>query len=125
MWAQRKADAVIGILSAVVASSVLIIGIPHRHKIETKSTLRIMVLIYYTKIELQLPSKRKIKIYKSARGTITTPGLPGGGKSESKELKAAFGEFSAGTGFQVFFKCTGFFFILKGDCRLNTPRSEF
>ena len=40
-------------------------------------------------------------------------------------LEVAFCEFSAGTGFQVFFKCTGFFFTVKGDCRLNTPRFEF
>ena len=81
--------------------------------------------MYYMKTELQHPAKRKIKIYKSVRGTITTPGLPGEFfKSENKELKAAFGKFSAGTGFQVFFKCTGFFFTVKGDCRLNSPRFE-
>ena len=40
-------------------------------------------------------------------------------------LEVAFCKFSAGTGLQVFFKCTGFFFTVKGDCRLNTPRFEF
>ena len=46
-------------------------------------------------------------------------------KRERNILKVAFCKFSAWTGFQVFFKCTGFFFTVKGDCRLNAPWFEF